>query len=142
MVIVFWARGVRTPGADGHCDKEEAGSTGWGTDSVHGGPLVVVGTPLLGGLVRGCEPGENLGGREAPVVAGLSGDQQFFLSYAQSWRLKSRERALRRQLVEDSHAPDEYRADTVRNLDPWYAAFDVKAGQALYLAPGDRVRVW
>ena len=78
----------------------------------------------------------------APVVAGLSGDQQFFLSFAQSWRDKTREPALRQQIIQDGHAPDEYRADTVRNLDAWYAAFDVKPGQALYLAPAERVRVW
>ena len=84
----------------------------------------------------------SLGGQPAPVVAGLSGDQQFFLSFAQSWRLKMREAALRQQILQDGHAPDEYRADTVRNLDPWYAAFDVRPGQALYLDPKDRVRVW
>jgi predicted metalloendopeptidase len=84
----------------------------------------------------------SLSSAEAPVVAGLSGDQQFFLSYAQSWRDKTREPALRLQLIQDGHAPDEYRADTVRNLDAWYAAFGVRAEQALYLAPGDRVRVW
>jgi putative endopeptidase len=84
----------------------------------------------------------SLGGQPAPVVAGLTGDQQFFLSFAQSWRLKIREPALRQQIVQDGHAPDEYRADTVRNLDPWYAAFDVKPGEALYLDPKDRVRVW
>jgi predicted metalloendopeptidase len=84
----------------------------------------------------------SLGGQPAPVVAGLSGDQQFFLSFAQSWRLKMREPALRQQILQDGHAPDEYRADTVRNLDPWYAAFDVRPGEALYLEPKDRVRVW
>jgi putative endopeptidase len=84
----------------------------------------------------------SLGAEPAPVVAGLTGDQQFFLSYAQSWRDKTREAALRRQILEDGHAPDEYRADTVRNLDPWYPAFDVKPGQAMYLAPADRVRIW
>jgi predicted metalloendopeptidase len=84
----------------------------------------------------------SLGGKPAPVVAGLSGDQQFFLSFAQSWRLKMREPALRQQILQDGHAPDEYRADTVRNLDPWYAAFDVRPGEALYLEPKDRVRVW
>jgi putative endopeptidase len=83
-----------------------------------------------------------LEGRPAPVVAGLSGDQQFFLSFAQSWRAKVREAALRQQVVTDGHAPDEFRADTVRNLDAWYAAFDVEPGQKLYLAPADRVRVW
>ena len=84
----------------------------------------------------------SLGSQPAPVVAGLTGDQQFFLSYAQSWRDKTREPALRRQIIEDGHAPDEYRADTVRNLDPWYPAFDVQPGQALYLPPAERVRVW
>ena len=53
-----------------------------------------------------------------------------------------REAALRRQVVTDGHAPAEYRADTVRNLDPWYAAFGVKSGQKLYLAPAERARVW
>src|SRR5206468_11363373 len=77
----------------------------------------------------------SLGGQPAPVVAGLSGDQQFFLSFAQSWRRKIREPALRQRILQDGHAPDEYRADTVRNIDAWYAAFEVKPGQALYLAP-------
>ena len=84
----------------------------------------------------------SLGGKEAPVVEGLTGDQQFFLSFAQTWRRKTREQAARQRLLTDSHAPAEYRADTVRNLDPWYAAFAVKPGQALYLAPPDRVRIW
>ncbi len=84
----------------------------------------------------------SLGGNEAPTVQGLTGDQQFFLSFAQSWRTKFREPALRQRIVVDSHAPAEYRADTVRNLDAWYTAFSVKPGQALYLAPKDRVRVW
>ncbi len=82
------------------------------------------------------------GGKDAPTVDGLTGDQQFFLSFAQSWRNKYREPALRRRVLTDGHAPAEYRADTVRNLDPWYPAFDVKAGQKLYLAPDDRVQVW
>jgi predicted metalloendopeptidase len=84
----------------------------------------------------------SLSGKEAPTVQGLTGDQQFFLSFAQSWRTKFREPALRQRIVIDSHAPAEYRADTVRNLDAWYDAFSVKPGQALYLAPKDRVRVW
>ncbi len=84
----------------------------------------------------------SLGGKEAPVVQGLSGDQQFFLAFAQSWRQKIREPALRQRILTDGHAPAEYRGDTVRNLDAWYAAFDVKPGEKLYLAPADRVRVW
>jgi putative endopeptidase len=84
----------------------------------------------------------SLQGKEAPVVQGLSGDQQFFLSFAQSWRQKMREPALRQRLLTDGHSPAQYRAETVRNLDPWYSAFDVGAGQALYLAPTERVKIW
>jgi predicted metalloendopeptidase len=84
----------------------------------------------------------SLSGRKAPVVQGFTGDQQFFLSFGQSWREKSREAARRQQVVTDSHAPAEYRADTVRNLDAWYEAFGAKPGQKLYLAPKDRVKVW
>jgi len=83
-----------------------------------------------------------LAGKPAPRAAGFSADQLFFLSFAQSWCEKIREAARRQQLVVDSHAPAEYRADTVRNLNAWYEAFDVKPGQKLYLAPADRVRVW
>ncbi|MBV8911248.1 MAG: M13 family metallopeptidase, partial [Gammaproteobacteria bacterium] len=83
-----------------------------------------------------------LGGKPAASIAGFSADQLFFLSFAQSWRQKIREPALRQRIVTDGHAPNEYRADTVRNLDAWYAAFGVRAGQKLYLAPAERVRVW
>ncbi|MFM9437206.1 putative endopeptidase [Janthinobacterium sp. CG_23.3] len=69
-------------------------------------------------------------------------DRQFFLGYAESWRSKAREATERQLLVTNGHAPAAYRAATVRNLDAWYKAFDVKPGQALYLAPGQRVRVW
>ena len=82
------------------------------------------------------------GGKEAPPWRGVPGDQQFFLAFAQSWRTKFREAALRQRIVIDSHAPAEYRADTVRNLDAWYDAFAVKPGQKLYLAPKERVKVW
>ena len=84
----------------------------------------------------------SLGGRPDQVRQGFTGDQQFFLSFAQSWREKRREPALRQQVLTDGHAPDEYRADVVRNLDAWYQAFGVKAGQKLYLEPKDRVKVW
>jgi len=84
----------------------------------------------------------SLGGKEAPTFQGLTGDQQFFISFAQSWRTKFREAALRQAIVTDGHAPAEYRADTVRNLDAWYDSFSVKPGQALHLAPRDRVRLW
>jgi len=80
--------------------------------------------------------------KPAPSESGFSGAQLFFLSFAQSWREKFREAELRRRIVIDGHAPAEYRADTVRNLDAWYEAFRVQPGQKLYLAPAERVRVW
>jgi putative endopeptidase len=84
----------------------------------------------------------SLGGAVPPSAGGLTGEQQFFLAYAQSWRSKSREEALRQDILTDGHAPDAYRAATVRNIDAWYDAFGVKPGQRLFLAPADRVRVW
>ena len=83
-----------------------------------------------------------LHGKPGPTEAGYDGEQLFFLSFAQSWRQKFREPELRRRVVIDGHAPAEYRADTVRNLDAWYEAFHVQPGQKLYLAPAERVRVW
>ena len=84
----------------------------------------------------------SLAGKPAPMVGGLTGDQQLFLSWAQIWRTKFREPALRRALLTNGHSPGPYRARTVRNLDAWYNAFGVKPGEALYLAPGARVRIW
>ena len=84
----------------------------------------------------------SLTGKSAPVVEGLTGDQQFFISFAQAWRTKARDPVVRNLILTDGHAPAQYRASTVRNLDSWYAAFDVKPGDKLYLAPADRVRVW
>jgi len=84
----------------------------------------------------------SLHGKPAQVVQGYTGDQQFFLAYAQSWREKMREPLLRQVILTDGHAPAEYRTFTVRNLDAWYSAFKVKPGQTLYLAPADRVKVW
>ena len=84
----------------------------------------------------------SLGGRATPAQNGLSGDQQFFLGFAQSRASKSTEASLRQQMMTDDHSPEEFRVDTVRNLDAWYAAFDVKPGNKLYLAPADRVHIW
>ena len=84
----------------------------------------------------------SLAGQPAPVVDGLSGDQQFFLAFAQAWAEKDRDAALRQQVMTDTHSPGHYRALTVRNIDAWYAAFDVKAGEKLYLSPEERVRIW
>lgn len=81
-------------------------------------------------------------GPAAPMQDGFSGDQQFFIAFGQNWGLKSREAALRQQVMTDPHSPAEYRADTVRNIDAWYAAFHVQPGEKLYLAPADRVRIW
>jgi len=84
----------------------------------------------------------SLHGKEVPAVDGFTSDQQFFLAYAQSWCVYKRPEALRQLLIKDGHAPAKYRASTVRNFDPWYAAFAIKETDKLYLAPKDRVRVW
>ncbi|HTT17655.1 MAG TPA: M13 family metallopeptidase [Candidatus Sulfotelmatobacter sp.] len=78
----------------------------------------------------------------ASSVDGLTSDQQFFLAFAQNWGEKVRDAALRQQVLTDSHSPGEYRAATVRNIDAWYGAFDVKAGERMYLKPDERVRIW
>jgi putative endopeptidase len=82
------------------------------------------------------------GDQAAAGGAGFSAEQLFFLSFAQSWQEKTREPALRQQVVTDGHAPAEYRVDTVRNLDAWYDAFAVQSGTRLYLPPDQRVRLW
>ncbi|WP_126174849.1 M13 family metallopeptidase [Tsuneonella rigui] len=84
----------------------------------------------------------SLGGKEAPVIDGFTGDQRFFIAFAQTWATKMREEALRQRIATDGHAPGNYRAMTVRNMDEWYKAFDVKEGDKLYLAPDKRVKVW
>ena len=81
-------------------------------------------------------------GKPEKVLEGFTPDQRFFLGFAQAWRSKAREQALRNSLLTGVHAPGMYRAQTVRNLDAWYPAFDVQPGQALYLAPEQRVKVW
>ena len=83
-----------------------------------------------------------LHGKPAPVRDGFSGDQRFFIAFGQGWCSKMREAALRNQIATDGHAPDPYRAATVRNLDAWYAGFSVTPKQKMYLAPKDRVRIW
>ena len=84
----------------------------------------------------------SLNGASPPVVGGMSADQRFYLGWAQVWRCKYREPNLRQRLLTDPHSPCPVRADVVRNMDPWYQAFGVHPGQKLYLAPGDRVRIW
>jgi len=98
----------------------------------------------LGGLLLALDAYHiSLAGRPAPVIDGLSGDQRVFLGWAQVWRGASRDDALRQQLVSDPHSPPRARVDeVVRNIDAWYAAWNVKPGDALYLPPDKRVRIW
>ena len=84
----------------------------------------------------------SLHGTEAPKVDNLTGDQQFFIAFGQNWGSVTREAALRRQVLTDPHAPDEFRAATVRNNDGWYAAFDIQPTDKLYLPPKDRIHIW
>ncbi|MES1197030.1 MAG: M13 family metallopeptidase [Pseudomonadota bacterium] len=84
----------------------------------------------------------SLNGQPAPVINGLTGDQRFFIAYAQTWSSKLRDAAMRQRIATDGHAPGMYRALTVRNLDAWYAAFNVQPTDALYLPPEKRVHVW
>jgi putative endopeptidase len=85
----------------------------------------------------------SLGGKSAPVLEGYTGDQRVFLGWAQVWRSAIRPDALKRGLVTDPHSPDRFRSETAeRNIDLWYAAFGVKPGDKLYIAPADRVIIW
>ena len=80
---------------------------------------------------------------EPPVRDGLTGDQRFFLAYAQAWRGKRREGAVREQVLTDPHSPEFARTNAVvRNVDAWYTAFGVKPKDKLYLAPAARVHIW
>ena len=84
----------------------------------------------------------HLQGHAAPGQGGFTGDQEFFLAYAQSWAEKQRDAALREEVLTDTHAPAHYRALAARNLNGWYEAFDIKPGDKQYLEPGDRVLIW
>lgn len=84
----------------------------------------------------------SLNGKEAPIIDGITGDQRFFLAWAQVWREKRTEQSMLSQLKAGTHAPGQFRALAPRNHDAWYEAFNVQAEDALYLAPEDRVRIW
>jgi predicted metalloendopeptidase len=85
----------------------------------------------------------SLNGAEAPTLDGMTGDQRFFLSWGQIWRTLFREQRLRNQVLTGPHSPPEFRTNgVVRNMDAWYAAFDVQPGQAMYLPPEQRVQIW
>ncbi|HTX49493.1 MAG TPA: M13 family metallopeptidase [Caulobacteraceae bacterium] len=98
----------------------------------------------LGGLLLALDAYHaSLGGKPAPVIDGLTGDQRLFLGFAQIWRSAERPDALKEQIVSDVHSPSPDRVDgVVRNVDAWYAAWGVKPGDPLYVAPADRVRIW
>jgi putative endopeptidase len=97
----------------------------------------------LGGLAAAFDAFHaSLKGAAAPTIEGYTGDQQFFIAFAQNWRMKIRDNALRQQLLADPHAPGQFRTATVRNNDGWYAAFDIQPTDKLYLAPDKRIRIW
>jgi putative endopeptidase len=98
----------------------------------------------LGGLLTALDAYHaSLKGQPAPVIDGLTGDQRVFLGWAQVWRSKFRDEALRRQIATDPHSPDMFRVNgVVHNIDAWYQAFDVKPGDKLYVPPDQRVRIW
>lgn len=85
----------------------------------------------------------SLGGKDAPVLDGYTGDQRFFLSYGQIWRSKYRDATLRQRILADPHSPPHFRViGATRNIDAWYTAFDVKPGDTYYLPPESRVKLW
>ncbi|MGI8840145.1 MAG: M13 family metallopeptidase [Caulobacteraceae bacterium] len=111
---------------------------------VNGGLTMGENIADLGGMLLGLDAYHlSLEGAPAPVIDGTTGDQRVFLGWAQVWREKERDDALRRQLASNPHSPPRERVDgVVRNVDAWYAAYGVKPGDALYVAPDQRVRIW
>jgi putative endopeptidase len=98
----------------------------------------------LGGLAIALDAYRaSLKGKAAAVLDGLTGDQRFFLGYAQAWRGKLRDDAIRKQVVSNPHSPRQYRVNgPVRNIDVWYAAFDVKPEDKLFIDSKERARIW
>ena len=85
----------------------------------------------------------SLDGAEAPVIDGYTGDQRFFMAWAQVWKRLNREEALKNQVATDPHSPAQYRTNgVVRNMDAWYEAFSVTEDDDLYLPPEERVQIW
>ncbi len=107
---------------------------------VHGRQTLAEDIADLGGINAAYDAfHESLHGQPAPVIGGFTGDQQFFLAFGQNWKSKARPDAERQQILTDPHAPAPVRAETVRNLDSWYTAFDIQPSDKLYLSP-DRTR--
>ena len=98
----------------------------------------------LGGITIALEAyRRSLQGKPAPVIDGFTGEQRLFMGWGQVWRTLWRDDALRQQLVNGTHSPGHIRAFApLRNVDAWYEAFDIQPGDALWIAPGDRVRIW
>ena len=113
---------------------------------VHIKPDLTMGENIadLGGLTMGLEAYHaSLHGRPAPVIDGFTGDQRVFLGWAQAWAGKMTPEAIRNLTTSDPHSYRKYRVDgVVPNIDAWYAAFGVKPGDALYIPPDKRVRIW
>ena len=122
----------------------------------YGGFEALPGQNLNGELTLGENIGDNgglqvayyayqlsLNGQQAPVLDEVTGDQRFFMAWAQAWREKIRDEALRNQVLADPHSPARFRCNgTVRNMDAWYAAFNVQPGQALFLPEDQRIEIW
>ena len=112
----------------------------------HINPDLTMGENLadLGGLSIAIEAyHRSLGGQQAPVIGGLTGDQRVFLGWAQDWAGKATPEEIRRLTTSDPHSFRKYRVDgVVRNIETWYAAFGVKPGDALYVPPEKRARIW
>jgi putative endopeptidase len=113
---------------------------------VHIKPDLTMGENIadLGGLTMGLEAyRESLHGAKAPVIDGFTGDQRVFLGWAQVWAGKMTPEAIRNMTTSDPHSYRKFRTNgVVRNIDPWYSSFGVKPGDALYIAPDKRVRIW
>jgi predicted metalloendopeptidase len=110
---------------------------------VNGKTTVSENTADLAGLLAAHDAYvRSLNGKPDVIKGGLTGEQRFFVAFGQRWRKLQGEAALRQQILTDIHAPGVFRSDTVRNLEAWYAAFDIKPGDRLYLEPDKRVRVW
>lgn len=115
-------------------------------DDMNIDPILTMGENVadLGGLAVAYQAYKiSLGGVPAPILDDFTGEQRFFMAWAQVWRRKYRDEDLRFRMVSDPHSPSEYRTNgIVRNLDAWYRAFNVVEGDELFLSPEDRVRIW
>ena len=112
--------------------------------AVKGGQTIGENIADLGGILLAFDAYRaSLAGKPGPVLGGYTGEQRVFLGWAQVWRAKYRPEALKQQVTSDSHAPARFRVDgPLRNVDAWYDAWGIKPGDALYLAPEDRVHIW